>query len=356
MTDTTKHAAPLLEALVRAYSPSGQEAEAGKVLVDHLDQLGLTAYRDAAGNAIARGGSTGEAAPTILLLGHIDTVPGELDVAWEGDRLTGRGTVDAKGPLTAHALALAALDEDLPARVVLAGAVGEEATSRGARHLIDTLDPPDALLIAEPTGVSTVGLGYKGRVVGHLETVAEPAHAGAPDATASERLLDGIDALTAWTGNPDRDVGVDATTLRIVGLDTHHGTDVETASARVDLRLPGEVPEAAELAKTLPSGVELDVDEAVPAVRADPRNPVATALRGALTSAGIDHRAAVKTGTSDWNHAHAAWRCPGVAYGPGDPTLDHTPHEAIALDEVETASRVLEAAIEQLARRLDDGV
>jgi LysW-gamma-L-lysine carboxypeptidase len=36
-----------------------------------------------------------------------------------------------------------------------------------------------------------------------------------------------------------------------------------------------------------------------------------------------------------------AWRCPIVAYGPGDAALDHTPEERIVLDEYLKAVRVL---------------
>ena len=38
---------------------------------------------------------------TIALVGHIDTVPGVIEVRRDGDLLHGRGAVDAKGPLAA---------------------------------------------------------------------------------------------------------------------------------------------------------------------------------------------------------------------------------------------------------------
>ncbi|MBV9788133.1 MAG: acetyl-lysine deacetylase, partial [Chloroflexi bacterium] len=40
-----------------------------------------------------------------------------------------------------------------------------------------------------------------------------------------------------------------------------------------------------------------------------------------------------------------AWRCPIVAYGPGDAALDHTPDEHIVLEEYLRAIRVLEMAL-----------
>ena len=56
----------------------------------------------------------------------------------------------------------------------------------------------------------------------------------------------------------------------------------------------------------------------------------------------------LKTGTSDMNVVAPVWRCPIVAYGPGDSALDHTPHEHLSLDEYWRAITVLEAALRSL--------
>ena len=53
----------------------------------------------------------------------------------------------------------------------------------------------------------------------------------------------------------------------------------------------------------------------------------------------------VKTGTSDMNVVGPAWRCPILAYGPGDSSLDHTPHEHVSLEEYWQAVQVLEQAL-----------
>jgi LysW-gamma-L-lysine carboxypeptidase len=39
------------------------------------------------------------------------------------------------------------------------------------------------------------------------------------------------------------------------------------------------------------------------------------------------------------------WKCPVLAYGPGDSTLDHTPQEHIELAEFERAIDVLSKAL-----------
>lgn len=354
MTPSQETVRELLEALVAAYSPSGKEAPAAEVLAQHLPEWGMTVRQDDVGNVIARTGAPDPAVPHVVLLGHIDTVPGELEVRWAGDVLHGRGAVDAKGPLVSHAIAAASIPPSAPLDVTLVGAVGEEATSRGARHLLETLEAPDAFVVAEPTGLSTVGLGYKGRLVGRLVAGARPAHAAEPSPTAPERLIEAIDALTAWTDNPKRDVGFDETTLRVTDVASRRGPDQEEATASLDLRYPGSRPGHKALSACLPADVELEIDEALPAVEADPRTPLATALRGALLARDREPRAAVKTGTSDWNVVADAWSGPAVAYGPGDPALDHTPDERVSLDAVLEAGWVLSDAIGRLADRLVD--
>jgi LysW-gamma-L-lysine carboxypeptidase len=55
----------------------------------------------------------------------------------------------------------------------------------------------------------------------------------------------------------------------------------------------------------------------------------------------------LKTGTSDMNVVGPAWRCPIVAYGPGDSSLDHTPNEHLPVDEYWKAVNVIEQTLHQ---------
>src|SRR6266540_1918462 len=115
----------LLMALVREYSPSGHEAGAVRRFIEAARSLGLTANADAAGNGIARLGS---GPPSVMFLGHIDTVEGELPIRLDGRRLYGRGACDAKGALAAALVA--AHRHDGPGEIVIVAAVGEEHDSR----------------------------------------------------------------------------------------------------------------------------------------------------------------------------------------------------------------------------------
>ena len=117
LTSPTRQAAiDLLTGLVGIPSLSGQEAAASAWLVEQMRRLGYArAYVDEAGNAVGEVGEAG-VGNVVVLLGHIDTVPGAIPVRLEpseqGELLYGRGSVDAKGPLATFVLAAVRLDAE----------------------------------------------------------------------------------------------------------------------------------------------------------------------------------------------------------------------------------------------------
>ena len=135
----------LLTGLLQRYSPTFQEAEAAEYLVAQMQAAGLRARIDEAGNAV---GVLGDGPREVMLLGHIDTVPGFIAVQRDGDRLYGRGAVDAKGPLACFVAAAAHAGIGPGWQVTVVGAVAEEGDSHGAA-LADPPTPPTGL----PQGV-----------------------------------------------------------------------------------------------------------------------------------------------------------------------------------------------------------
>ena len=105
----------------------------------------------------------------------------------------------------------------------------------------------------------------------------------------------------------------------------------EVVTQRIGLRLPLDYEvtalqtycEQAGVATLHFSGYEM-------AHKSDKRNPLVKAFLKAIREHGGDPKFKVKTGTSDMNVLAPHWRCPVVAYGPGDSALDHTPHEHIS--------------------------
>jgi len=149
-----------------------------------MSERGFRASVDDAGNAV---GEIGEGPTHVVLLGHIDTVPGEIAVRVDDGELVGRGAVDAKGPLAAFVAA--ATDPVAGVRVTVVGAVEEESpTSAGARYRA-TLAAPDWCVIGEPSGWDAVTVAYKGRLALKVALSRSARHGAAPGMTCSEEAL-----------------------------------------------------------------------------------------------------------------------------------------------------------------------
>jgi LysW-gamma-L-lysine carboxypeptidase len=342
----------LLEELVRIPSPSGAEREAAAFLVDWMQRYGFAAWIDEAGNAI---GVLGEGPRTLMLLGHLDTVPGEIPVRVADGRLYGRGAVDAKGPLAAALVAVARVGPRPGWRWAVVGAVEEEAaTSRGARHLLGTWPPPEMVLILEPSGVDAITLGYKGRMILHVRLEAPHRHSAVPEPGPAEQLVALWLALReqARAASPRPTLFEQITpSLRRVIAD---GDGLrEWAEMTIGFRLPEAWPPERWREAIRPTleaaGATWRTEGEEPAWRASADSPLARALLEGIRGEGLRPRLLLKSGTSDMNVVGPAWRCPIAAYGPGDARLDHTPEEHIVLAEYLQGVRVLTRALKWIA-------
>ena len=341
------HAVRLLRQMVEIPSPSYQEAALAAFLAGQLSELGYQAEVDAAGNVVGelvRGDG-----PTVMLLGHMDTVPGTVEVREQDGRLYGRGTVDAKSPLAAMICAAAA--SDFAGRLVVVGAVEEETPlSRGALHILQTHRQPDALIIGEPSGWRTVVLGYKGKLDFWYRVSSESTHPTNPTPKASELAADcwlqvrellGPEASHARFDQPG------ATLVSITG-------DLTTATAELSIRTPpGFDPEGflTSLRARLIRG-EIELINFVSACRVDRNDAVVRALTAAIRQTGSAPGAKVKTATSDMNTLAEHWQIPMGTYGPGDSVLDHADDEHVVLTEYLAGIRVLSRALNELSTTL----
>ena len=343
-----QEAIELLEAMVRIRSLSAEEGSLASFLVERMSALGFEAFVDEAGNAI---GITGEGSPAVALVGHMDTVPGEIPVRIEGGRLYGRGTVDAKGPLAAFIAAAARLrqSQHAPLSLTIIGCVEEEApSSRGARHVVP-LYRPDLCIVGEPSGWESMTLGYKGFLRARLRLEQDAGHSAHARPLVAER------ACRVWTRisegaqffNGTRERLFDQVLPALVRIES--GTDGRSdwAELQINLRLPpGLPPESARvlLSEWAPECCITLLGE-LPAWAGPRTTLLHRALARSIRRQGGKVRYLHKTGTADLNIVAPAWNCPALAYGPGDAALDHTPNEYIELDEYLRAVRVLEDAL-----------
>jgi LysW-gamma-L-lysine carboxypeptidase len=362
----------LVRGLVAIPSLSRHEAAAAAWLVNQMRAAGYDrAFVDQAGNAVGELGDAA-AARTIVLLGHIDTVPGNIPVRIDNDRLYGRGSVDAKGPLATFVAAAArfgsARARRAGVRVVVVGAVEEEAaTSNGARFIASrfrgTPDRvPDACIIGEPSHWNRITLGYKGRLLLDLTASQPMAHTAGPEASVASVVVDLWNRVTAHaaTANEGKDKTFDQLTPSLRRFITATTEDMrETVDAQFAWRLPvgfdaDALMKDIEQQANRPTGqqasnatVKLTFRGYEQAWRGDRSNALVRSFLAGLKSHDPSARLGfvLKTGTSDMNVVAPIWTCPTVAYGPGDSALDHTPNEHLQLDDYWKAINVLEQTL-----------
>ncbi len=342
----------LLRGLVEIPSVSRDERAAVEWLVARMRERGFRASSDEAGNAV---GEIGDGPRHVVLLGHIDTVPGLFPVRIEGGELVGRGAVDAKGPLAAF---VAAASHVVPGvRVTVVGAVEEESpTSKGARYRA-ALPAPDWCVVGEPSGWDAVTIAYKGRLGLRISLSRDARHGAAPGPTCTE------EALSLWTrilaASDERTKGETGFARLDCRLEGIQGGMTDGLTERAELRVGFRVPPGiatAELAADVARVAAGHDGDAKPTVeqisseepaRTSRTSALARAFVGAIAAAGGGVTFKVKSGTSDMNILAPAWGCPMVAYGPGDSRYDHTPVERLSLEDYARGIATLRGVLER---------
>jgi len=270
------------------------------------------------------------------------------------------------------------------------GAVEEEAaTSQGARFIASRFDGvrepvPAVCVIGEPSHWHRVTLGYKGRLLLDLTARQPMAHTAGPDASVASVVVDLWNWVTAHAAeiNVDRDKPFDRLSPSLRRFITTTTDDmIDTVDAQFAWRLPIGVDAEALVADLVTwsathlsapavvhersrviGGEPVALDGARTQItlrfrgfekpwRGDRRNALVRSFLTAIRSVDAVAQPGflVKTGTSDMNVVGPLWKCPIVAYGPGDSSLDHTPHEHVFLDEYWRAVGVMEAMLRTYA-------
>ncbi len=338
--------------LVSQYSPSGQERGAVEWLAGRMKSLGYReAFIDEAGNAI---GVMGNGPKQVVLLGHIDTVPGEIQVERDSISLYGRGSVDAKGPLACFTDAVAQLGAVDGWQFVVIGAVEEERDSEGARY-IATKYKPDYAIIGEPNNWDRVALGYKGSAWANIVVKCGQVHTASGEQTACEAAIDVWLAVRSFidTFNEGKSRAFDKVIPALRGMDSGQDGFEQWARLNIGVRLPLEMSPEDWYGKLKNLTGEAQMERlgfAIPAWAGGKNNPLVRVFLSGIRSQGGEPRFVYKTGTADVNIVAPAWGCPALVYGPGDSSLDHTPDEHIQLDEYEKAVQVLCHTLRGLAK------
>lgn len=168
--------------LVEVESPTGDTADVAQLYARRLEEIGMAvevlddefpATPTVVGRL--RGSSPG---PTIVLNGHLDTVPIPHDPPrLEDGAVYGRGSADMKGACAAAAEAVRVVAEQPFAGEVVIVAIGlhEAPGGRGEdlRHLLDSGFTADMAVVCELSGHGQVAVAHMGQATAEI-TISRP--------------------------------------------------------------------------------------------------------------------------------------------------------------------------------------
>jgi succinyl-diaminopimelate desuccinylase len=314
------------------------------------------------------------AGPSIVMNGHLDTVPVSDLPAWktgpfdptvseDGKKLSGRGASDMKSSV-AVMLHVMELLKDAPLRgCVQTHVVSDEETSGnfGTMFLIEEiaagrLPRPDYCLIGEKSDLK-VRNAERGMLAVDVTCLGRAAHTAAARVTGVNAIAKAAKAILALEKDIDRfhpAVGKPVISVNTIEAGVAHNVVPGECTFSIDRRLiPGETRESAvaEIVATLDDianqdpafRYELAVDPLkshIPANITDDSSPIVQALRASITKVtGQEPEYFVAwAGATDGRFYRQAG-IDTVGYGPGGENA-HGANEAVPIDDLVTQARV----------------
>ena len=347
------------------YDTSEPEAvlEAAGFVKGWLEARGIEAAADEVRGLPVLRAEVGPAeAPTVVLHGHLDVVPGkpgQFDPRVEGDRLYGRGAYDMKGALAAMLMTTAAMRDQDRVRVRL-GIVGdeesEEEAERGSDHLVDNGFLGDFAITGEPTDLH-IGVEAKGVLALRLEVSGTAAH-GATPWLGDNAVLKAHDVFRSIESLPFARHSSELFDRPSINLGRIWGGDAlnkvpDRCAIDVDIRyLPDQDPaEVLDQVRSLPDTSVEALFTRPPAV-VDRELPYVQALReAACTHHSGEPMSVGRDGASD---AVSFLRrgVPAVEFGPSGEG-HHGPQEWVSVSSLETYRQTLESFLGAVPDRLE---
>jgi succinyl-diaminopimelate desuccinylase len=302
-----------------------------------------------------------ESAPTVVLHGHLDVVPGhseQFEPRIEDDRLIGRGAYDMKGALAAMMSVTASMRDQSDVRVRLAVVCDEESeeeADRGTDHLVNAGFIGNFAITGEPTDLH-IGVEAKGVLAIRLGIDGVAAHGATPwlGDNAVLRAIDvfrGIESLpfarqsSELFDRPSINLG------RIMGGDALNKVP-DKCVIDVDIRyLPEQQPDA-----ILAQVREIDDCEVLatftrPPAVVDRDSIFVQTLRDATREFHAEPMSVGRDGASD---AVSFLRegVPAVEFGPVG-AGHHGPEEWVSISSLDSYRRALEAFLRALPARME---
>lgn len=381
-TDSADRLADLITALVsiESQNPPGNERECAQFIHEWFLERDIDAelveQPDADRPQVAAEIGSGE--PTVVLNGHLDTVPVSDPGKWQyppfggeqdSGRLYGRGSTDMKAGLAIAMLTMVDYRERLSpgdGTLIFHGARGEETGDPGTRTLLEAGYDGTYGVVLEPTDFR-VATRAKGLVCYRLTVQGEPSHASRPDqgnnairharpvidaiASYDERLRDRTDELvgSAYANVTEFAAGVGGNLGVLPGeaelvldrrvLPNESITDVEREVARLLNAVEAE------------HGVDVTYEEIQryesATVPTDCRLAEVFRSHTRRHRSGIEEPWGIEAATDVRNLVRDAGM-EAITWGPGSLAEAHTVDESIGIDSAAVGLRILRDSLDEL--------
>jgi len=357
-----------------------REIAIGRFLAEWFRKRGVHAQlapvADGRANVIAR--VSGRVGPTVLLNGHIDTVPaGNMQSAFTptvaDGILRGRGACDMKGAVAAMCCTVAAIASAgavLEGDLLFAGTVDEETGGLGVKALVRSGLQADYAIVGEPTCLR-VAIGHKGSCFVRVTLYGKGAHGSCPEkgvsaVSAAARLVRLLEEELAprLVQRIDPLLGQSTVSVGRVCGGTQPNIVAEQCEIDIDRRtLPGEDDALSELRAIvdgLCQGVpglsyeirEMAMTATVPhvALSTPPDAPIAVAAVQSAQALGLPDEPIGVTYWTDGGHL-AANGIQTIVLGPGDIADAHGPNDRVAVEDLTRASELYAGIVDRLIGR-----
>ncbi len=356
-----EEAKDFLRKCIGFYSPSGQEQEIATFLSDFLEKKGFKVYFDEVGNLIAEKGS---GKPVLLLVSHMDTIPGELPIVEKDGKIFGRGAVDCKASLAAMVYSISQFDieREKAGKIVFGGIVREESARDGIDQFIKSDIQPDHVIFGEPTKINQICIGYKGRLCIGYRVLSQTGHVA-----SAWQYVNAIDVcLEIWKmikgvcwqltelycpkNQITKYYNQVIPTLTIISGGVLTNCVPSECEIHIDIRFPKNVKSEILLSEIrkyvlnfkevyqkqcrIEYQIQENISSLIDGFEAKGDEIIIGALRWAIFKTLKNKSKLIKkTGTTFINVIGIHYGIPSITYGPGDPKLEHTDKEFIEIGE-----------------------
>lgn len=341
-----------LKKVINIPSVSTDEEVLSIYLLEKYKSVFDKSYIDNAGNIVFE---KGNGSNTVLLLGHIDTVPYYWTPKNTENNIFARGSVDAKSNYFNFVQAAINISVPKNCKLLVIGATEEEVSSSKGAFFVRDNYAANHVIIGEPSGYNALTLGYFGLTKLKLTISKKREHSAAKDSVGIiEMLLDYIEQLKAFI------MDLDSQSLSTI-LDIKKYKDNEkdfatcTINFRTSIKSPENLMEQIFNFNKEFKNTKINILRSTKGYTSKRTNDIVKSFNFAFKTNEISqYKFLNKKGTSDMNTLATTWNVPMVAYGPGDSSLDHTENEQIELSEFDKSNKVLVSSLQNLFSRIGD--